>query len=177
MIPYDVPTPRHEADAYFTPRGEVLRLLKVEDFEGPIWEPACGTGNISEDLIGEGFRVISSDLLDWGYGQRLRNFLEVNPPRLFKSLITNPPYELHMEFLERAAEVTPSKFAFLMRLQYMEGVERSKFYKKFHLNVWIAGRVPIEVNGTVRKMIPYAWYVFDLKNKDKRIKVDYLYGL
>jgi len=41
----------------------------VESFEGQIWEPACGDGAISRVLEAAGYQVISTDLIDRGYGQ------------------------------------------------------------------------------------------------------------
>jgi hypothetical protein len=37
---------RRPDDAYYTPQGAVESLLKVEEFEGLIWEPAEGDGRI-----------------------------------------------------------------------------------------------------------------------------------
>jgi len=46
----------------------VRALLSVETFEGSIWEPACGDGAISKVLLAAGFDVVSTDLIDRGFG-------------------------------------------------------------------------------------------------------------
>ena len=35
---------------------------------GPVWEPCCGTGAISQALSGQGYTVVSTDIADYGFG-------------------------------------------------------------------------------------------------------------
>lgn len=76
---------------YPTPPEATRALLAAESFDGDIWEPACGNGWISEVLIGAGHSVVSTDLVDYGYGQAGRDFL-AERKALAKHIITNPPY-------------------------------------------------------------------------------------
>jgi len=55
-------------DFYPTPPEAVRALLSVETFTGSVWEPACGDGAISKVLIEAGFEVVSTDLIDRGFG-------------------------------------------------------------------------------------------------------------
>src|SRR3546814_8432653 len=59
---------RPRDDFYPSPRSATLALLSVERFEGTIWEPACGNGAISRVLEEQGHEVVSTDLIDRGYG-------------------------------------------------------------------------------------------------------------
>ncbi len=79
---------------YPTPPEATRALLSVESFEGSIWEPACGDGAISKVLIEAGYEVISTDLIDRGYGAGGHDFLKSSRP-LAKNIITNPPYGTH----------------------------------------------------------------------------------
>ena len=79
---------------YPTPPEAVRALLSVEKFEGDIWEPACGDGAISKVLISAGHKVISTDLIDRGFGRAQADFLKSTQP-LAKNIITNPPYGTH----------------------------------------------------------------------------------
>jgi hypothetical protein len=172
---------RHQEDAYWSPPIAVRELLKVEKFPQSIWEPACGIGNISRELIAAGYHVTSTDKYDWGYGTPGIDFLvHSRHTRAIQSkslgLITNAPYKYQLEFLRQAEQVS-EKFAFLMRLQYLEGKGRWEIYERHHLNVYIMGRLPFFVNGQVRRMIPYAWYVFDQsQHLKKRVRVFNLQG-
>ena len=78
-------------DFYATPPEAVRALLSVETFDGPIWEPACGDGAISAVLKAAGHSVISTDVVNRGYGEPGVDFLLEPHPRA-KHIITNPPY-------------------------------------------------------------------------------------
>lgn len=58
---------------YPTPPEATRALLAAERFNGSIWEPACGQGHISKVLAEAGHEVISTDLVDYGYGQSGRD--------------------------------------------------------------------------------------------------------
>lgn len=76
---------------YPTPPEATRALLSVEAFDGPIWEPACGEGHISKVLQASGYDVVSTDLVDYGFGEAKRDFLCEREP-LAKHIVTNPPY-------------------------------------------------------------------------------------
>jgi hypothetical protein len=66
---------REKDDFYPTPPEGTQALLAVEKFDGPIWEPACGAGDMSRELAAGGYEVISTDLVDRGYGEARIDFL------------------------------------------------------------------------------------------------------
>ena len=60
---------RQREDYYATePRATEL-LCQLVQFDGPILEPSCGEGHISEELKKAGYDVVSRDLVDRGYGE------------------------------------------------------------------------------------------------------------
>lgn len=59
-------SPKDSDDFFPTPPWAVQVLLHYEKFKGDIFEPACGTGNISEVLIKNKYKVLSNDLIDRG---------------------------------------------------------------------------------------------------------------
>ncbi len=61
---------------YPTPPEATRALLSVENFDGDIWEPACGDGAISRELTAAGYNVTSTDLIDRGFGTGGQNFLK-----------------------------------------------------------------------------------------------------
>lgn len=68
------------ADFYPTPSWATKALIDHEDFEGSIWEPACGDGAISKTLEGYGgYDVTSTDLYDRGYGEGGVDFIDYHP--------------------------------------------------------------------------------------------------
>lgn len=92
---------------YPTPPEATRALLSVEQFDGDIWEPACGDGRIAKVLIDHGHAVISTDLHAYGHGLSGVDFLRETAPRA-KHIVTNPPYGwgLADRFVRRALALT-----------------------------------------------------------------------
>src|SRR3546814_17185358 len=68
-------------------------LLQHVQLRGPVWEPCCGTGAISEVIAGKGQSVVSTDIADYGYGTPGVDFFACRTlPAGCLSLVTNPPY-------------------------------------------------------------------------------------
>ena len=87
------PGGRPKDDFYPTPDYAVTALLEKEPLIGGVWEPACGTGNISKVLTAAGLSVVSTDLQDYGFGIPGVDFLEAKR-LLARDIVTNPPYKL-----------------------------------------------------------------------------------
>lgn len=92
---------------YPTPPEATRALLSVEDFDGPIWEPACGDGRIAKVLADHGHDVVSTDLVAYGFGESGVDFLKQTEARA-KHIVTNPPYGFGLadRFVRRALELT-----------------------------------------------------------------------
>jgi hypothetical protein len=158
---------REKDDFYPTPPELVHALLAVESFSGPIWEPACGDGAISRELEEAGHRVISTDLVDRGYGEPRRDFLMEHMAPAW-NLVTNPPFKLAEQFWAHACTLAPGKVAFLCRLTWLESLKRAELFERFPLaRVWVCpwrprmqrGRQATKEDGG--SMLAFAWYVRD----------------
>ena len=93
----------------------MLPFFDREDFLGPVWEPACGDGAMSEMLQGYGHKVVSTDLVDRGYGSTGIDFL-METELLAPNIVTNPPYKLAQEFIQKAIDLGAQKHCWLLRL-------------------------------------------------------------
>jgi hypothetical protein len=82
---------RARYEFYPTPPEATRALVSVEQFDGPIWEPACGRGAISMVLEAAGHEVVSTDLIQRDYGAGGVDFLRERACRA-KHIVTNPPY-------------------------------------------------------------------------------------
>ena len=121
-------------DYYATDPRAVEMLLQMETFAPVIWEPACGEGHISKVLAAHGYEVISTDLIYRGFGDpEPLNFLEETLDGFEGDIITNPPYSVGLQFVERALEsVRPGgKVAMFLKVQFLEGKRRGEFFKKW----------------------------------------------
>lgn len=112
------------SDVYETPPEAVHALLKVEKLPKHIWEPACGPGSIARVLEDAGHAVIATDLHDYGYGESGFDFLKTRYEPIVGAIVTNPPYQLAQQFVEKALTLCP-KVVMLMRLQFLESVRRA----------------------------------------------------
>jgi hypothetical protein len=125
-------------DFYATPAWVTAALLRHVRLRGPVWEPCCGDGAMSTVLAEHGYDVVSTDLVDRGFGQPGINFLTCHAvPGGCRSVVTNPPYGdtgshagqsrspvAMLNFLRHAMMLTESaqgQLALLVRLQWIAG--------------------------------------------------------
>lgn len=159
---------REANDFYRTPSHATEALLRVETFPSAIWEPACGDGAISMVLANAGHVVISTDLIERGFGVPRRDFLmEYQAPA--SCIVTNPPFKLADEFVLHAIRLGVQRIAILQRLAWLEGLARhNALWSKYPpARVWVfAKRVTMwrgddpnarDTGGA----IPFAWFVWD----------------
>lgn len=158
-------------DFYPTPRWATHALIESEPFDGDIWEPACGDGSMSDVLAETGNRVISSDLYDRGYGEAGVDYLSTK--RRVANVITNPPYNAAEGFVAKSLQVVEKKFALLLRLAFLEGVNRANTI--FHVNppsrIWsFSERITFYPKGAIvagSGTTAYAWFVWDKEHTGK----------
>ena len=162
---------RQAEDFYATePRAAEL-LLELEEFDGNIWECACGQGDLSKVFEKAGYKVLSTDLVDRGYGTGGVDFLKCN--EVFNGdIISNPPYKYAKEFVEHALKLVPDghKVAMFLKLQFLEGKARRELFEEYPpKTVYVAsGRLLCAKNGDFEGMragggsaVAYAWYVWE----------------
>lgn len=166
---------REQDDFYATPAESTEALLGVESLQGDIWEPACGNGAISKVLEAAGHRVASTDLVDRGYGEPRIDFLMEWQPRA-PNIVTNPPFKLATKFVRHALQLTTGKVAMLLKVGFLEGIEREPVFDAAPFaRLWVfrrrqtflrGGDEAIKMNGA-GGMIAYAWFVWDHEHTGK----------
>lgn len=142
-------------------------LLAEESFHHKVWECACGEGHLSRRLKAHGYEVISTDLIDRGYG-RVLDFFRMTE-KFDGDIITNPPYIFAVEFVEHALELIGEnhKVAMFLKLTFLEGKKRRIFFEKNPpKTVYVcSGRINCARNGDFEKYessaIAYAWFVWE----------------
>lgn len=97
-----------------------------------IWECACGEGHISKVLKEYGYNVRSSDLIDRGYGE-VKNFLDTTYLENDFDILTNPPYKIAEDFVEKAMSLLGKgrKLILFLKIQFLESKKRLELFKKF----------------------------------------------
>ena len=160
---------RAEYDYYATDPRAVKLLLEMETFSNKIWECACGEGHISKVLEQNGYEVLSTDLIDRGYGTEGGvDFL--TSERIFDGdIITNPPYKYAIEFVKHALNSINEghKVAMLLRLSFLEGKSRRILFNQYPpKKVYVSSnRILCAKNGDFENSdssaIAYAWFIWE----------------
>ena len=156
-------------DLYQTPPEAVHALVKAENLPKHIWEPACGPGSIVKTLRQHGHIVWGSDLVDYGQtGMVGVDFLmETKAPEGFECIVTNPPFKLAEQFVEKALELCP-QVIMLLRLAFLtsekrnnilenSGLARVHVFRKrlpmMHRDGWEGAKASSSMD--------FAWFVWD----------------
>lgn len=115
-------------DEVYTPKEAILPILKYLDRSLIYWECTdFGGSQITKVLQNNGFKVISTH-------KKSFDFLKDKPNFKYDVIITNPPYSLKNEFLERAYSLN-KPFLMLLPIHSLEGVARNKLYRKYGLEL------------------------------------------
>lgn len=150
----------------------VLGYTSLKNFTA--WEPAAGRGIMAE-VLAEYFQgVHGSDVHDYGKGYSVGTFVGQGPDRAewdpwgLDWVITNPPFNLAVEFAERALQEAEVGVALLLRANWTEGVERYEriFRRRPPTTIaYFVERVPM-VRGRwdpdASTATAYAWFVWDV---------------
>jgi hypothetical protein len=126
---------RVENDYYATPYSATEMLLNNVEFNGDFLEPCVGGGHIV-DVLKKYYdsEITCSDIVNRGYSNTIiADFLIHNFNRKFDNIVTNPPYSLAQEFLEKGMEVINDggKIAMFLKIQFLEGAKRKEMFKKY----------------------------------------------
>ena len=117
---------RESNDFYATDPVAVDKLVGAMSLPEKIWECACGTGCLSERLKAFGHDVVSTDLVDRGYGG-VRDFLETTElPNGCTCILTNPPYKYALQFIKHSLDLLSDGGLCVMFLKttFLEGQRR-----------------------------------------------------
>lgn len=134
-------------------------------------EPACGAGHMATPLKEYFADVKCADAYDYGFAP-VRDFLSYPyETNAVDWVITNPPFRLAEEFVQRAFDVARQGVAVLVRTVFLESVGR---YNRLFLNdppsifAQFAERVPMVKGRLDQKATTatgYAWLIWEHGSK------------
>lgn len=147
----------HERDPdewYVEPVWAAAGLLRVERFDGPIWDPACGGGNVLRACLAAGIdccgtdivRRMPADLEPYFFG--LHDFRDPDGTAVPSGMgrpvdvITNPPFDRGRgteAFIRRALTLATGKLAVFVDVNFLAGQRRGAglFAEHCPHRVWI----------------------------------------
>jgi hypothetical protein len=142
-------------DWYVEEELAVEALLRVERFDGKVFDPACGGGNIPRICRAHGLDAVGSDKVARrapAYCKAGVDFLTARSTRV-DNIICDPPFCIAEAFVLRALERARRKVAMLLRLAFLEGTERyERIYRRYPpFRIWVfTWRTPMPPGEALR---------------------------
>ena len=155
-------TIRQVNDHYDTPTYTTRSLLKVHDIKYPVLEPCAGNNAIVDML--NGGEVVTNDINKLCRVDYQFDYLENDSLKDigFKTVITNPPFNIAQGIIKRALEdvIDGGDVIMLLRLNFLGAQKRQPFWKTAPLkHVYVLSKRPAFINGKTDS-IEYAWFIF-----------------
>lgn len=177
-------------DWYVEPEWCSARLFEEEKFEGGIYDPACGMGNIVKSARAAGLFAKGGDVVQRSdYCDFVESWMDADENVMFDNIVSNPPFKLcdnrkegTYPFVEKCLDHARCKVALLLPANWVQGDARSRWLattplRRVHFisprpsmppgHVIAAGEKP--GNGTT----DYAWLVW-LKGYDGTPEIRWL---
>lgn len=170
---------RQNEDFYATEPVAGELLLQIEDIDKnkPIWECASGENHLANVFKSNDYNVRTSDLIKRTETTEVLDFLNQNE-KWNGTIITNPPYKLAQQFIEKALETVTdgNKVIMFLKVQFLEGKARKKLFQEYPPKIIYvsSSRLNCAMNGdfkTYKKKsaIAFAWYVWEKGYKGETI--------
>lgn len=138
---------RDEFDWYVETESASAALFRNESFNGGVYDPACGKGNIIRSARAAQIPAYGTDIVDrnplapgWFLG--VRDFLHDDGSLPAVNIVTNPPFYRGSgteAFIYRALTLAEGKVAVFAPLPFLAGSKRAKgLFKEFPpIRVWV----------------------------------------
>jgi hypothetical protein len=160
---------RNESDYYPTPAWCVHRFLEKSTLPGGKWlEPCAGHGDIisavsdtRDDVIwtANELRTDTEELLKPMVDTvHIGDYLNWQPTEHYRVVITNPPFSLAMEVIQKSLLVA-DWVVMLLRLNYLGTTERNPFFQEMMPDILVLPERP-SFDGKGTDSIEYAWFVW-----------------
>ncbi len=169
---------RVENDFYATDPDAVRKLLAAHKFDlHKVLEPCVGQGHIANTIkeYCKQADVTGIDILDRGWPHCIiGDFLTHTTDEKYTAIITNPPFTLANDFIQKSLDLLEDggQMAMLLKIQFLEGQCRQELFEKMpprYIYVF-RNRVPIFNNGSPvnpktgkrwATTMCFAWYVWE----------------
>jgi len=182
---------RKPSDNYRTPEATIRSFLtwwlSVDPhcLDGVILDPCCGGGpdfeppypKVVREFVEPAYLYVS-DIRDCGVRTPgaipvVHDFLDPEWNADADTIISNPPYSLAREFIEKGLKCLPpgGRMAFLLRLNFLGAQKRHEFWQD-HMPTWVAvhsKRPSFTAKGT--DACDYAHFVWSAECQDRVSKL------
>lgn len=186
---------RQNEDFYATDPKALELFAPKFSVHQKVWECACGSGELSKWLESRGHDVLSTDLVDRGYGTYGIDFLKMEKDNEVLNkwangetfdILTNPPYKYAADFILHALDLIPDYGRVIMFLKttFLEGKQRKKVIYDINPPRYVyqySERILCAKNGDFDYMrshggsaVSYAMYVWYKHNNDNKTEVRWI---
>lgn len=156
---------RQEEDYYATDPIAAELLLQHHEVKWPIREPSCWEWHLAR-VFENKFEVKATDLIDRQHWVGGVDFMKQSEPWHW-SIITNPPYSIAKDYIEKAISLVEvgAEIIMFLKIQFLEWKARKKFFAKHPPKVIYvsASRIKCAKNGnfadTWSSAVAYGRYV------------------
>lgn len=155
-----------------TPPYAIEPLMDWLSVSDVIWECAAGDGILARALRSKGFRVMSSDIDPAGkYMGCVIDFLEQDLHVPYDVIVTNPPFSLKYEWIERCYELD-KPFALLLPVETQGAYAAQRLFNKHGITtLYMSPRVDFKMPkagwlGSGAQM-PTAWFLGGLGERGR----------
>jgi hypothetical protein len=174
---------RVKSDFYPTPISAINNFLDNYKLkEGVILEPCVGNGNFIKAIRDYGYDnyIVANEI----ESDKINNLEELSVDEIHNSdflnnkittyprtIITNPPFSIAQEFLEKCFEQFPkAEVIMLLRTNFLESKKRYDFWQKYPVNrLYVLSQRP-SFTGKGTDATSYSFFIWDHSNKQE-IKV------
>lgn len=143
-------------------------------------EPAANRGHMTKPLSEYFNTVEGSDIHDYGYGFPVKNFVTEEDFSEVDFTITNPPFILAKDFVEKALRTSKVGVAVIVRLAFIEGKDRYNNLFKEKPPTYLLQHVERVgmCKGTIKKDLAtataYCWLVWLKDQEGEETKVNWI---
>ncbi len=175
---------RVPSDFYPTPIETIENFLNNYQLkDGAVLEPCAGNGNFIKVLRDKGYKnmIVANELREEEHDSLIESgadivihndFLHTELPNYeIKTIITNPPFNLAIEFVQRCKELYPeAEIIMLLRTAFLESKSRYTFWQKNKVNkLYTLSSRPKFINGKT-DATSYSFFIWNSEN-EQEIKV------
>jgi hypothetical protein len=137
-----------------------MPVLREIGWPNDVWECACGEGHMSKELIKGGFKVVSTNLTDRGYGLRGVDFLK-QQTAVASSIVTNPPFSLADDFVAHALTwLGIEHVALLLPNGIYHAKNRMKLFEAYKPSLILPLTWRLDVTSAGNPTMNCSWYVW-----------------
>lgn len=153
---------RREKDDFYPTPPEATEALLTLIKPRRVWEPACGDGAISKVLKCHGIDVVSTDLVDRGYGEGGVDFLEAE--YLFApAIVTNPPFKHAEAFARHAIALGADTVALLLKATFWNAAIRFPLFAQHPPEVVAPLMWRLDFTGGGAPTMDCAWAIWSIR--------------